>query len=75
MINNYTNIISAATSSLSNLDEQHPCDPANNVALQELIGDITEKIDECLESDFPPPTIKSSGEVFQWLKRFFTFFS
>ena len=75
MINNYTNIISAATSSLSNLDEQHPCDPANNVALQELIGDITKKIDECLESDFPPPTIKSSEEVFQWLKRFFTFFS
>lgn len=32
MINNYTNIISAATSNLS-LDEQHPCDPANNVAL------------------------------------------
>ena len=45
MINNYTNIISAATSSLSNLDEQHPCDPANNVALQELIGDITKKIE------------------------------
>ena len=33
MINNYTNIISAATSSLLNLDEQHPCDPANNVQL------------------------------------------
>lgn len=64
MINNYTNINCAATSSLS-LDEQHPCDPANNISLQELIGDITKKIDECLESDFPPPTIKSSGEVFQ----------
>ena len=74
MINNYTNIISAATSSLSKLDEQHPCDPANNVALQELIGDITKKIDECLESDFPPPTTKSSGEVFLMPKIFFYIF-
>ena len=62
MVNLYNNINNAAhatTSSLSKLDEQ-PCDPAN-IAMQELIGDITKKNRRSLESDFPPPTSEQRG--------------